>query len=160
MNSQRQVNHVLDDEHQASVDLMRRMEGCVQSSGVRAPEFAQIAAALARHIERDIGRHFDFEERELFPRLEAAGEGDIIGLLMEEHVAIREVAAELLPRLHSAAAGTLDTTGGDALKRGALEMVERLVAHIQKETTVLLPMLDDHLDDETDRALAQSYATT
>ena len=153
MNLQRQVNHVLDDEHHASLDLMHRLEGCVQSSGVRAPEFAQIAAALARHIERDIGRHFDFEERELFPRLEAAGEGDIVGLLLE-------VAAELLPRLHSAVAGTLDTAGGDALKRGALEMVERLVAHIQKETSVLLPMLDDHLDDETDRALALSYATT
>lgn len=160
MNLQRQVNHVLDDEHRASLDLMRRVEGYVQSNGIRAPEFAQIAAALARHIERDIGRHFDFEERELFPRLEAAGEGDIVGLLMDEHVAIREVVAELLPRLHSAPAGTLDTAGENALKRGALEMVERLVAHIDKETAVLLPMLDDHLDDETDRALALSYATT
>ncbi len=159
MNSQRQVNHVLDDEHRASLDLMRRVEqGCVRSGGVHAPEFAQIAATLARHIERDIGRHFDFEERELFPRLEAAGEGDIVGLLIDEHVAIREVAAELLPRAQAAAAGTLDAAGRDALKRGALEMVERLVAHIEKETTVLLPMLDDHLDDETDRALALSYA--
>jgi hemerythrin-like domain-containing protein len=160
MNLQRQVNHALDDEHRASLDLMHRVEAGMQSGGVRAPEFARIAAALARHIERDIGRHFDFEEQELFPRLEAAGEGDIVGLLIEEHVAIREVAAELLPRLHSAAAGTLDTAGGDALKRGALEMAERLVAHIDKETTVLLPMLDDHIDDETDRALALSYAAT
>lgn len=160
MHLQREVNHVLDEEHRASLDLMHRVEqACARPGGVRAPEFAQIAAALARHIEWDIKRHFDFEERELFPRLEAAGEADIVALLIEEHVAIREVAGELLPRAQAAAAGTLDTAGGDALKRGALEMVERLVAHIQKETMALLPMLDDHLDDETDRALVLSYAT-
>ena len=122
-----------------------------RSGGVRDPELAKVAASFARHIEQDIGRHFDFEERELFPRLEAAGEGDIAGLLKEEHSAIREVAAELLPLAHSAASGTLDDAGWSALKRGALEMVERQVAHIQKETMALLPMLDDLLDDDTDR---------
>ena len=125
----------------------------------RDPELAKLSASFARHIEQDIGRHFDFEERELFPRLEAAGEGDIAGLLKEEHGAIREVAAELLPLAHAAAAGTLDGPGWDALKRGALEMVERQVAHIQKETMALLPMLDDLLDDDTDRELALLYAT-
>jgi hypothetical protein len=38
------------------------------------------------------------------------------------------------------------------------ELVERQVAHIQKETMALLPMLDDLLDDETDRQLAFTYA--
>jgi hypothetical protein len=38
-------------------------------------------------------------------------------------------------------------------------MVERQVAHIQKETMALLPMLDDLLDDDTDRELSMSYAT-
>jgi hypothetical protein len=68
------------------------------------------------------------------------------------------VAAELLPLAHAAAAETLDDAGWDALKRGALEMVERQVAHIQKETMALLPMLDDLLDDDTDRELSMSYA--
>ncbi len=40
-----------------------------------------------------------------------------------------------------------------------MEMVEREVAHIQKETMALLPMLDQLLDDETDRQLALAYAT-
>ncbi len=122
------------------------------------PHWLPLAASFARHIEHDIGRHFDFEERELFPRLEAAGEGDIAGLLKDEHGAIREVAAELLPLARAAAAGTLDGAGWDALKRGALEMVERQVAHIQKETMALLPMLDDLLDEDTDRDLSFSYA--
>jgi hypothetical protein len=32
------------------------------------------------------------------------------------------------------------------------------VAHIQKETMALLPMLDDLLDDDSDRELAFAYA--
>jgi hemerythrin-like domain-containing protein len=162
MNFRRQVSHALDEEHRTNLDLLGRVEHAfarAHRSGVpRDPELAKLAASFARHIEQDIGRHFDFEERELFPRLEAAGEGDIAGLLKEEHDAIRAVAAELLPLAHAAAAGTLDDTGWDALKRGALEMVERQVAHIQKETMALLPMLDDLLDDDTDRELSMNYA--
>ncbi len=45
------------------------------------------------------------------------------------------------------------------LKRGALELVERLVAHIQKETMALLPMLEDLLDEDSDRELAFAYAS-
>ena len=48
--------------------------------------------------------------------------------------------------------------GWEALKRGVLELVERLVSHIQKEEMALLPLLDDLLDDETDRQLAFAYA--
>jgi hypothetical protein len=36
--------------------------------------------------------------------------------------------------------------------------VERQVSHIQKETMALLPLLDDLLDEETDRRLAFEYA--
>ncbi len=163
MNGQRQVSHALDTEHRNSLELLGRVEQALtrgsRAGEARNPEFAALAAAFARHIEQDIGRHFDFEERELFPRLAAAGEGDIALLLEDEHRAIREVAAELLPWLHAAIAGTLDRGGMDALKRGALEMVERQVAHIQKETMALLPMLDELLDEDADRELALHYAT-
>ena len=40
-----------------------------------------------------------------------------------------------------------------------LELVERLVSHIQKETMALLPLLDDLLDEDTDRELAMAYAS-
>jgi hemerythrin-like domain-containing protein len=162
MNFRCQVSHALDEEHRANLDLLGRVEQAFAraslSGGARDPALATLAASFARHIEHDIGRHFDFEERELFPRLEAAGEGDIAGLLKDEHSAIREVAAELLPLARAASAGTLDGAGWDALKRGALEMVERQVAHIQKETMALLPMLDDLLDEDTDRDLSFGYA--
>ena len=158
MGFQRQVSHALDEEHRANLDLLGRVEQALARAprGGRDAELLRLVGAFGRHIEQDISRHFDFEESELFPRM--AEDGDMAALLLEEHAAIRAVAAELLPLARAAAAGTLDDAGWDALKRGALEMVERQVAHIQKETMALLPLLDDLLDDESDRELAFAYA--
>ena len=163
MNYQRQVSRTLDDEHRSNLELLGRVEQAFS----RAPragnagdaELAQLAGAFGRHIEQDIGRHFDFEERELFPRMSDAGDGDMAALLIEEHDSIRAVAQEVLPLAQAAAAGTLDDAGWTALKRGALEMVERQVAHIQKETMALLPLLEDLLDEADDRDLSFAYAS-
>jgi hemerythrin-like domain-containing protein len=162
MGFQRQVSHALDEEHRANLELLGRVEQALarapRSGAGRDPELLRLVGSFGRHIEQDISRHFDFEESELFPRMAEAGDGDMAALMQEEHTAIRAVAAELLPLARAAAAGTLDDAGWDALKRGALEMVERQVAHIQKETMALLPLLDDLLDDESDRELAFAYA--
>ena len=163
MNFARQVSHTLDTEHRGNLELLGRVEQALalapRAGAGREAEFARLCGAFVRLIEQDIDRHFDFEERELFPRMAQAGEGDIAELLKEEHDAIRAVAAEILPLARTAAAGTLDDRGFDALRRGALEMVERQVAHIQKETMALLPLLDDLLDDDLDRELAFAYAS-
>lgn len=160
MSFQRQVSQTLDTEHRNALDLLGRVEQAFARGGrvTEDPEFARLAAAFSRLVEEDIGRHFDFEEIELFPRMAESGEGDIAELLREEHETIRAVAAELLPLARAAAAGELDAEGAEALKRGALEMVERQVAHIQKETMALLPLLDDLLDDALDRELSFAYA--
>jgi hypothetical protein len=79
-------------------------------------------------------------------------------MLREEHDTIRAVAEELLPLARAAAAGTLAAADAGTLKRLVLEIVERQVSHIQKETMALLPLLDDLLDDESDRTLAFAYA--
>ena len=81
-------------------------------------------------------------------------------MLKEEHDAIRVVGTEVLPLLDRVDAATLDRAGFDALKRGVLELVERQLAHIQKETMALLPMLDDVLDEAMDRTLAMAYASS
>jgi hemerythrin-like domain-containing protein len=162
MTFQRQVSHALDDEHRLNLDFLGRVEQAFarapRSGASRDPELQRLARMLERHLEGEVGRHFDFEERELFPLLEQAGDGDMAALLVEEHDAIRAVCEELLPLARDAGAGTLSDAGWEALKRGALEMVERQVAHIQKETMALLPMLDDLLDEDTDRELAFAYA--
>jgi len=162
MNFQRQVSHALDEEHRVNLDLLGKVEQAFarlpRSGAGGDPELARIAAALARHLEQELERHFDFEEQQLFPLLAEAGEADIAGLLADEHAAIRDAARSTLPLARAAAEGVLDDAGWNALKVGALEIVERQVSHIQKETMALLPMLDDLLDEDTDRQLAFAYA--
>jgi len=164
MSYQRLVSQALDDEHRANLDLIGRVEQAFAHApfrdGVLDPALVGMVRGLGQHLRHDIGRHFDFEERELFPLLEAAGEGDIAALLKEEHDAIRVVGTEVLPLLDRVDAATLDRAGFDALKRGVLELVERQLAHIQKETMALLPMLDDVLDEAMDRTLAMAYASS
>src|SRR5512141_2415333 len=161
MNYERQVSRVLDDEHRANLALLGQVEQALarapRSGAGRDSELARLAGELARHLEQEVERHFAFEENELFPRMRDAGDSDIAGLLAEEHEAIRAVAAELAPLARAAAAGTLDDAGWAALKPLALELVERQVAHIQKETMALLPFIEDLLDDEADRELAFAY---
>ena len=81
MNYQRQVSRTLDDEHRANLDLLGRVEQAFarapRTGNARDGELAQLAGAFGRHVEQDIGRHFEFEERELFPRMSDAGDGGI-----------------------------------------------------------------------------------
>ncbi|HEY3554714.1 MAG TPA: hemerythrin domain-containing protein [Casimicrobiaceae bacterium] len=158
MSYDRQVSRALDDEHRGNIALFERVERALAKSSPDTAELAQLAVALCRQIEQDVGRHFDFEERELFPRMTDAGDGEMAALLAAEHAAIRETATALLPLAQRAAEGNLDAAGLAAMKQRALDMIERQVAHIQKETMALLPMLDDLLDADDDRELAFAYA--
>ena len=157
-----QVSRLLNEEHQGNLELQGQLEARLARMPRSGPtDDAQLFKLLARvadHLERDVGRHFDFEEGELFPRLAAAGDGDIAALLADEHEAIREVARELLPLARDGSRGALSAVQWQGLVRTALELVERQVAHIQKEGMALLPLLDELLDDDTDQALALSYA--
>jgi len=156
MDYRRQTPQALDAEHRASLGLYGKLE---QALVARDREgLVRLAGPLARHLEAEVTHHFDFEERELFPRLSEAGEGDIAELLAEEHAAIREVAVALLP-LVEAGPATLDAAQAGDFRRLALELVERQIAHIQKESMALLPMLDDLLDDEADRELSFAYTS-
>jgi len=157
----RQVSRALDEEHRATLDLLDRVERAFPRPGEpRAAALAGLVGVFCKHLQRELERHFEFEERELFPRLIDAGDGDMAALLLDEHRAVHTVAGELLPLGDAAAAGTLDDAGWAALKRVALEMIERLRAHIQKETMGLLPLVDDLLDEDADRDLAFAYATS
>lgn len=156
MNFTRQTANALDDEHRANLELLGRAERVFARAA--DAEWPPLAAQLVRHVEHEVDRHFGFEEAQLFPRMAEAGDADLAELLTEEHESIRAVAGELLPLARAAAAGPLGSADAAAFRRLVLELVERQVAHIQKETMALLPLLDDLLDDETDRTLAFAYA--
>ncbi|HXD43347.1 MAG TPA: hemerythrin domain-containing protein [Ramlibacter sp.] len=154
-----QVSRILDEEHRSNLDLLGKIEQSMARTPRFDPALGGLLGQLARALEHDVDRHFKFEEEQLFSRMSDIGDGGMAGLLTEEHDAIREVAAELLPLARRAAQGAIDEAGWSTLRRTALELVERQVSHIQKETMALLPLLDDVLDDETDRELAFAYST-
>jgi iron-sulfur cluster repair protein YtfE (RIC family) len=135
----RHISRRLHEEHAATLALWGRVEQSFLAGKSDPALLNQAAAALAD----EVSRHFDFEERELFPRLKQAGEGDIAELLAEEHVAIRAAARSFIESKE---------------KTVALELAERLVSHIQKEEMSLLPALEDLLDEDTDRELTAAYA--
>lgn len=149
-----QVARTLDDEHRAHLSLLGRIEGALARRDDAA--LAPLAGPLVRQLEEEVLRHFGFEEQQLFPRMAETGDDAIAAMLTEEHDSMRAVAAELAPLARALAEGA----PGDraALQRLALEWVERMVAHIQKETMALLPLLDDLLDDDSDRELSFAYS--
>ena len=162
-----QTARALHEDHRANLDLLGRVELALSRlPRNRLPdgagpdsELTRLVAALQRQVTQDVERHFVFEETELFTRMVESGDGGIAALLGSEHDAIRDVAAELLPLTQAQAQGSLDAAGWAALARGALELVERQVSHIQKEEMALLPLLEDLLDDETDARLAMAYTS-
>jgi hemerythrin-like domain-containing protein len=158
MNHNRQVARLLDDEHRSLLDLLGQVEQALGRARHHDAALAPLLGLLARSIEHDMQRHFLFEEESLFPLLIDAGDGGIAALLTDEHDAMREVGDELMPLLRDATAGRLDDAPWAALRRLAQEFVEREVAHIQKESMALLPMLEDLLDADTDAELALAYS--
>jgi hemerythrin-like domain-containing protein len=152
-----QVSRMLDDEHRSNMDLLGKVEQLLGRTTRYEPGVAGLMGQLVRSLEHDISRHFIFEEEQLFPRMTESGDGGMAALLTEEHEAIREVTEELLPLARQAAKGSIGEADWSTLRRLGLELTERQVAHIQKETMALLPLLDDLLDDETDRELAFAY---
>jgi hemerythrin-like domain-containing protein len=156
MNSS-QVSRMLDDEHRANVALLGQLEPLASRSTRYDAGHAPLLGQLVRLLEHEVGRHFGFEEEQLFPRLAENGDGGLATLLQEEHESIRAVCTELLPLARQAAAGSIDEAGWSRLRPLALEFAERLGAHIDKETMALLPAVDQLLDDETDRELAFAY---
>jgi len=158
MDHARRIAHRLHEEHLASLEILGRFELALSRAARNPPPgdpaWGSLAGAVCAMLEHELVRHFAFEEQELFPRLAAAGESFIGDLLTEEHEAMREVIATLLPALRAAGP---TATAWDTVRRSGFEFVERMQAHIQKEEMGLLPMIEDLIDEDTDEALALAY---
>jgi DUF438 domain-containing protein len=148
MEYNRHISRRLHEEHDATLALWGRVEASLAAGRHDALLLKGAAAALAQELDH----HFRFEERELFPRLAAAGEGDIGELLQEEHEVIREAGRRFMDLVK-------DDPSQSEVKILGLELAERLVAHVQKEEMSLLPALEDLLDEAADGELSVAYAS-
>ncbi len=154
------IARALHDDHMAALALIERLEALL---GNHRPDFAPAVAALLRDCDRaltlEIGPHFDFEEAELFPRLEAAGAAPMVAVLSEEHAHIRPLARSLSSLAREGQSRGFDTTLWQAFHATGAEFSGRMAEHIAKEEMGLLPALEDILDPETDAALALTFAS-
>jgi DUF438 domain-containing protein len=149
MEFNRHISRRLHEEHVATLALWGRLEAALAAGRHDAALLKSAAASL----ERELDRHFRFEEAELFPRLAEAGEGDIGELLREEHDTIRAAGMRFIALVKG--------DGNEKeIRTIGLELAERLVNHVQKEEMALLPALDDFIDEETDHELDSAYAAT
>ena len=161
---QRQTNRRLYEEHAATLQLLGRVERVFTGrAGAYPPPaddaaWASFARTLLGAIEVEVARHFEFEERDLFPRLQQAGDGALVALLNEEHTTIRDAARPLADLLRQSLAAGLREAQWQTMKTLALEFSERLASHAQKEDGALLPLLELLLDEDTDRELFGAYA--
>ncbi|MGI9481350.1 MAG: hemerythrin domain-containing protein [Hyphomicrobiales bacterium] len=162
MHFSRRTAELLHEDHCGTIVVLEALEEMVAKAGRRPPDVSAAVTKntlekIANAIEGEIRGHFAFEENELFTRLSDAGDGDISEHLAEEHRAILPLgeATSLLAR-QALADGFTDESWA-AFKEKTGELVERLLAHIQKEEMALLPMLDELLDAETDLALSEAY---
>jgi hemerythrin-like domain-containing protein len=165
MELQGQISRKLHQEHVAVLDLLGRFAQSLARLRGEPPVAADpvwdtLLAQLATALEYEITRHFSLEEEELFPRLHQRGEGELAEMLLEDHEVIRAVARPLLGLIQRASSSGLDAAGWRSLKISGLELVDRLSSHAEKEEGALVPLVDEMLDEATDRELFAAYAMT
>lgn len=162
MDYKRGIPRVLHDEHRATIELLDGLEDLLARGGRGVPDLDQPAtrkllAELGKMIEDEVRRHFAFEEAELFTRLAAMGDGAIGEHLTEEHQTILPVGERVGVLAAQAAMDGMNETDWEEFRALGAELIERMLAHIQKEEMALLPMLEDTLDPSEDLTLVSQY---
>jgi hemerythrin-like domain-containing protein len=157
------VSRTLHDEHGATVALMERLEQLLarfRRGGMpdaRDAVVAQLLADLAVGVAAEVQRHFAFEEERLFTYLAANGDEAIGAHLTDEHGAIRPLGTAVARLAGAAAARGFDPASWQEFHRLGRELVERMLAHVQKEEMALLPLIEEGMDAETAERLLREY---
>ncbi|MCB1366489.1 MAG: hemerythrin domain-containing protein [Rhodobacteraceae bacterium] len=153
---------LLQEDHQTTLDVIERLDALLAKARRSPPDVndATVRSTLkkaAEAIGAEVEFHFKFEEDELFPRLEEAGDVGIGMHLREEHAALLPLGLAIAKGAGEAIDSGFTQAGWDDFRDKAGELIERMLAHIQKEEMALLPMLDELLDDESDMELSVQH---
>jgi hemerythrin-like domain-containing protein len=163
MNFANRVAQIMHDEHSATIELLERLEKTIGRFGAGAlpssadPAVAKLLADMSVEFKGALGRHFDFEEAELFQYLDAAGDAELGRHLAEEHVGIRRTAAALLDVVAEIRRQNFDAGRWNDFRRLGLELCESLSNHARREDGALLPVLEDNMGEATAERLYLGY---
>ncbi len=159
------IGQRLHDEHQSTLSILNDLEAAILARPQDQPmdlADAPQRATLERFIhvvDRDVSRHFDFEEDALFPILRGRGAGDMADMLTGEHAAIKPLANRLKAiAAHALRHGFNALTWGE-FRTSVIDLMDREAFHIQKEEMGMVRVLAYFLDDAQDAALAERYDT-
>jgi hemerythrin-like domain-containing protein len=160
------VSQTLHDEHSATVALVGRAEQLLRCHrrddppDPGDPAVSRLLHDLSIWVDTEIKRHFNFEEDELFAYLDARGDKALSAHLSDEHRTIRSLGARIGALVREAADRPFDAASWDEFWRLGQELVERILAHVQKEEMALLPAIEDAMDPDTEARLYQEYLDT
>ena len=132
--SRPRISHLLGDDHRVIDELFERFQGApLQEKDERVERLGAFARELRRHIQ--------LEEGELFPALAEAGESPkrLVRTLLEEHRRIEDALDRLERTVHEGARPTEDLE---------LELINELWEHNAREEEAAYPWFDDHLSVE------------
>ncbi len=159
-----QITRTLHDEHLATISVLERLEGVFRKYGPKktpAPDNSDITALLGdiiNLVECDVKNHFTFEEGKLFPLLSAMGDMPISQILTGEHNVILPLGNLISEMAKTARADGFSDAAWTAFRQSGVELIERMISHIQKEEMALLPMLEDIVEEDEDAELMMAYS--
>ncbi len=153
---------LLHDDHQATVSVIEDLDQMIARAKRSVPDINDpvVKATLAKaaaSISDEVSRHFSFEEDRLFTMLEEMGDAQIGAHLREEHAILLPLGNQVASLARTALSEGFSEDSWKEFRAKAVELVERMITHIQKEEMALLPMLEELLDPETDLALSTAY---
>jgi hemerythrin-like domain-containing protein len=163
MTFSRRTAQLLHEDHRATIGVIEELDRLLSAHRRKVPDasdphVSRILALAAGALEDEVNRHFDFEEKELFTRLEEMGDVAIGEHLRGEHRALSPLGQRVAELAREAQAEGFSDAGWTEFRAAASELVERMLVHIQKEEMALIPALEDLLDAETDMQLSAAYS--
>jgi iron-sulfur cluster repair protein YtfE (RIC family) len=163
MNLNYRVTRSLHQEHETTLILIGKLATLLnrtkasETPSVSEPALFDVLSGLRIALDAELEAHFAFEEKELFPLLEAEGESELGDLLIEEHKEIFPVRQQMKALVGDALTNGFQGETWPNFHRLGLEFVQRLTGHVDKEEMGLIPALEDILSDEDDQKIADSY---
>ncbi len=150
----------LHDEHMATLAVLERLERFVAAG--EPPAAADVGARrllvdLAVAFENEIWRHFAFEEKHLFEYFGQSGEPEMAQHLTAEHGQIKGLGEPLIALARTAASSGFTPQTWNEFRPLARHLADQLAAHAQKEEGVMIPLLQDNMDSETEEQLYTAY---
>ena len=158
-----QVASVLHDDHVRTMGVLDRLQRVlVRYRVTEVPDLDQFDVRMALDglvvaVEGEIDGHFAFEEDSLFPLLTGAGECQLSNALGKEHTVILPLARRVSELARSGRTVGFTAETWREFHRCGLELIERLMNHIEKEEVGLLPLFDGALSEDEDDDLSSQY---